>query len=301
MRNQNKGADNMLKSSSENLKKNLKFIPVVFLLIMGKTFFETVENGLVSAAEIVLVVVMSLVFSLFLLNCLNEKSFSLTSPQSYFIIATLIVSLGFVISYQLISREILWATIIALILNLICRNIHLLPVAAVISVVVSLYETFPIVSISAMTAVPAAVGVACVYNSDKLKNSEVWKKIIFAGSVAVMIASAIKIFNVNRFNITFHSFKAQIWDSIPSFIVIAIILALFVYSIKAKKGIAQTFGYLAVAAFCIVPTFMDMKFPIVSAMTAFMMLVACSGEGTAADELFGSVFKSLSAKAKSKS
>lgn len=288
----------MLKNISKETKENLKIVPVVFLVMLAKIFFETIENGLTSPAEICLSVAAALAFTAYTFSVITEKGFQRISAQSIFVVATLVITLGFVVSYRLISMHVLMAVLFASLMIIFSQRFCTLPVAALLSVLFAVTENRAEINSLAMNCVPAAIGVSLVYLSDKIKGSKAWQKIVLAVAELIMIASAVRVLYVFRFTITFHSFVTQMWDSIASFVAIAVLVILAVISAAKRKTAGEVFGYLSVAVFGVFPTFMDMKFPLVSAMTMFMMLTACAKEGMTADSVYDNAVKSISSKFK---
>lgn len=288
----------MLKNGSKDFKEKIKFLLLLVLVVLSKVFFESIENGITEPKNIILAAAAGFAFSVYIIKVLTKEAFNLFTVQSLFAIITLVLTLGVVISHRLISAYSLCSVLLASVMLLLAQHFYLLPVAAVLSVGIMLLENRPEIQSITMSCVPSVIGISCVCLSEELKKSAVWKKIVFAVSNLIMIASAVKVFYIFRFTVTVHSFVIQIWDSFASFAAIIILAVLAVWAIKTKKSIGEIFGYIVVAAFGIVPTFMEMKYVFVSAMAMFMMLTACAKDGMTADVLFDTAADFLKSKAK---
>ncbi len=290
----------MLKNGMKDFKENIKFLPILAVVMLSKIFFEAIESGMTEPRNIVVEIAAGLVFSFYMITALTRKSFGSFTVQSIFAILTVALLLGVVISYRLISFEVLFTVCFASFVIIASQHFYLLPVAAALSLLISFADTMPYIQSAVIICAPAAVAVSCVCLSDELKESAVWKKLVFAAEGLVLFAAAARVLYIFKFTITVHSFVTQIWSSIALLVAAIILLVFAVYAIKSKKSIGEVFGYFVAAAFGVVPAFMDMKYAFLSASVMLMMITLFVREGKTAESLFSSLIKSTASKAKNK-
>ena len=300
IKSRDRGSMKMLKNISWDTKDKLKVMLILFLVTLSKMFFESIENGFTSAFQIVLAIVTSLAFAVFIAISVDEKGFGLASAQGFSAAATVAVALGIVMSYRLISRESMYALLFASVMVLLAQRFYLLPVAAALGFVVSLFPNRLDIYSVAMSGIPAAIGVSCICLSEKIKESPIWEKIVFAVIQLFMIVTASRVFEMHRGIMTFHNVKTQMWDSAVSLVCIIVFIMLAVYFAVKKRNVGEIFGCVAIAAFGIVPITMEMKYVFASAMAMLMALTVVLKEGSAAEMFFDAAVKSVGKKIKKK-
>ena len=276
----------MSKRISSDFKEKLKYFLIIFLVVLGKVFFETLGRGSVDPLVVLLEVLLSLAFSYFIFTAVDLKDFSLTSLQNIFAIIMIIFTLGVMISYRFISFGMFFAVLLSSVMVLLAQRFYLVPIAVSVAFFISLLDGKSYLQSNAMSCIPAAISVSCVFLSAQIKESALWKKLVFTASQVAMIASVIRVYYKYRFAMTVHSFFAQKWDTIASFVSVIILLILVVYTIKKKRCIGEAFGYFSAAAFAVPSMFMDTNFPMVSGMSLLMIITLFGKEGMPAHEIF---------------
>lgn len=268
-----------MKNISGNTKNRIITTVILFLAVAVKIFFDSASNGLLTAELIATAAVTSVAFAAFIAVSFSEKGFNSLSGQSVLGAMAVLLAMGIVISYRLASRETLVFVLMASVAVICAQHFNLLAVAALIGV----YAAFENYDYAAVSFIPAALGASLICLSAEVKNSAVWKKIVFAALNIVMICAEGYALHMRRYTITFHSLKTQIWDSFGVFAAVIILLALAVYAIIKKRPIGEIFGYVVAAGFGFIPAMMDMTFALSSAAGMFMMLTAAAKNGTAAE------------------
>lgn len=290
----------MLKDISWDTKEKIKISLILFFALLSKSFFESIENGYVEPVDIILQIAACLAFTAFLITTLTDRGLNLKSAQGVLAVIMVIITLGIVISYRLISEEMLYSVLFSSVMIMLAQKLYLLPVAALLGFAVSLAESMPEIHSIAISGIPAAVGVSLVYLSDKIKNSALWKKIVFVGIELFMVYTVVSVLETKTGMMTFHNVKTQMWDSVASLAAIIILVALAIFSIVNKRTAGEALGYIAAAVFGVLPITMEMEYAFVSAMSMFMMLVAVAKDGMTADMFFEKTVESVRAKIKKK-
>lgn len=285
--------------------KDKKISAVIFTFIfLGLLFFETMRANYIETSYMYIpfIAVTGILFSLFFITSIEGKWNRIFSAQGLISVATVVVVLGMTISEKTTStKEGLHALFITSIVVLLAQNFYLLPVAAAIGAVISAMAEKPEIQSTAISCIPAAIGVSCICLSEKLKDSAIWKKIIFALIQLVMFASYGYILYSRMYTITLHNLITEVWDSVASLIAVVVLFALVIFGLIKKKTIGEIFGCFALALMGIVPMFMQMKIVFISAMGMYMVLLAASKEGSVADEVFNDTVKLFNPANKKKS
>lgn len=290
----------MLKNISWDTKDKIKVSLLLFLLVEGKIFFESLGSGLITLPLVLLAFAAGVAFTAFLLQNITEKGMKFFSAQGVIIALTVILALGVVISYRFVSRETILILLSASIMVICAQKLYLMPIAIALGAVTVFNVLGSIHDFVGLSCVPAAIGVSCVCLSAEIKQSAIWKKILFAVFELALIALAVKAFYNRRFTISVDSLFFQAWDTIASFFAVIILVVLIVYSIINNKNIIEIFGYIAVAAFGMVSMATEVIYVLPSAMAMFMMLAAVTKEGFTADVAADEAIKLISSKIKNK-
>lgn len=288
----------MLKNISWDTKEKTKVSLILFFAVFSKIFFETLKVGMNQAEDIFIAAAAAIIFVVYFMTAVTDKAFRLCSAQGISVALMVIAVLSIIISFRLISREMLYSVIFSSVMILMAQHFYLLPVAALFGIVILFLENMPGIQSVLMSGVPAAIGVSCVCLSKQVKDSAIWKKIYFAVVELVMILTAAKAFSSRSNIMVFHNLKTQIWDSAASFAAIILFAALAVFAVKKGRTAGEFFGYIVVAAFGVMPMFMEMKYVLVSAMAMFMTVVVVSKEGNLADIVFDDIVKKICSKKK---
>lgn len=278
--------------------KEKKISAVIFMFIIScMLFFEVMRSGHIEITDILLVVAAGVLFSLFFISSIEGKWGRIISAQGIISVLTVIVTFGMTVSQNTSSTtECFFVVFFASLLYLLAQNIYLLPVSAIIGAVLALLATKPEMQTVAMSCIPGIIGISFIGFSEKLKDSAIFKKIIFAVSQLVVLASYGYVVYCRRFMISLHSLITQVWDTAASFIAVVILITFAVYAIKNKKSVFEFIGYLVVALTGIIPMFMEMKYAFFSATAMFMVLLVASKEGSLADDVFNDAVKLLDPK-----
>ncbi len=288
----------MLKNISWDTKDKIKISLLIFLAVEGKMLFETVEMGLIRTPVILIALAAGAAFTLFLLFNITEKSVKSLSAQGVFVALTVIFALGALITYKFVSKETLLVLLLASVMAICAKKLYLLPVAVAFGVVTVFNVFGEIHDFIGLSCIPAVIGISCVCLSSEIKQSSVWKKIVFAVLELALTALAVKSFYNRRFTVSLASLFSHVWDTIGAFIAALIFVALIVYSVVNSKNIIEIFGYTAVASFGIVTMAMESVHALSSAMTMFMVLASVSKEGSSADIAAEEALKSIASLSK---
>ncbi len=282
--------------------KDKKISAVIFTFIISSMlFFEAMRSGRTEITDILIVAAAGVLFSLYFITSVEGKWGRIISAQGIISVLTIVVTFGMTVSQHTTSTEdCFFVVLFASLLFIMAQNIYFLPVSVIISAVLALQVTIPEMQTVAMSCIPGVVGISCIGFSVKLKDSAVWKKIIFAVSQLVALASYGYTVYCHRFMITLHSLITEVWDTAASFIAVVILIAFAVYAIKNKKSVFEFVGYLVVVVTGVVPMFMEMKYAFFSATAMFMVLLWASKEGSLADDVFNDIVKLLNPKNKKK-
>lgn len=286
--------------------KEKKISAIIFALIFSSLlFFETMRANFIETSYLYILYAAAagILFSLFFVTNIEGKWNRVFSAQGILSVATVIVTLGMTLSHRMgtTSKEGFFSLLFTSAVVLLAQNFYLLPVTAVIGAVMSSMASKPEIQSLTLSCIPAAIGISCICLSPKLKDSAIWKKIVFVLVQPVLFASFAYTIYCHRFVITFHSLMTEMWDSAASAIAVVVLFALAVFALIKKKSAGEIFGYLAVALMGVVPMLMEMKYVFLSAMGMYMVLHAASKEGSVADEVFNDTVKFLDPRNKKKS
>lgn len=292
----------MLKNIAWDTKDKKSAAIIFAVIISGQLFFEVMRVGYNSITEILLVALAAISFSLFFITTIEGKWNRIFSAQGIAAALTVVSALGLANSFEVGNStfEGVYTMLAASVMLLLVQKIYFLPVVAIIGFVMSLLTEQPLIQSITIFALPASIGLSCVYYSGELKDFAVWKKIIFIVSQIVMLAAFGYTIFCRRYTITFHSFITEAWDSLFSMIAVIILICFAVKTIIKKECIIRAFGYLLPALLSMVPMFMEKKYALISAMTLFMFILFASKEGSVADEIFDNIVYRLKPKNKKK-
>jgi len=283
--------------------KEKKISAVIFTVIfLSLYFFETMRASFNEITEILFIALGGILFSLFYITSIEGKWNRLFSAQGIIAVATVVVTLGMAESYSIGTTTTAGMLImfVAPVFLFMVQKIFFVPVVAIVSVVMASMITKPDIQMMVLTCIPAAIGMSCISFSKEIKESAIWKKIIFAVSQIAMLVSYGYTVYCRRFTITFHSLKTEVWDSVASFIAVIVLLVFAVYALKNKKPAFEIIGYLVIALTGIVPMFMEMKYAFFSAMAIYMVMLRASKEGSLADDVFNDTVKLFNPKNRKK-
>ncbi len=277
--------------------KDKKISAVIFTMIFSSLlFFETMMANYSGIIDVLLVAAAAILFSLFFITSIEGKWNRIFSAQGITAVLTVVVTLGMAITQKTTStKEGFYTLLVASLLLFMAQNFYLLPVSAVIGAVLSAFVTKPEIQTVAMSCIPGIIGVSFISFSEKLKDSAVVKKIIFAVSQVVMFAAYGYTVYCRRFMISFHSLITEVWDSVALLVAVVIFVLFAVYALK-KKAIIEFIGHIVVAVAGIVPMFMEMKYAFFSAMVIYMYMLYVTKEGSVADDVFADTLKLLDPK-----
>lgn len=283
----------MIKNAQWDIKTKIKTMLILFFAVYAGIFYFAVENEWKSVQFIVSHIATALAFSAFFVVTLTGKGNSLFSVQGATATAAALIILGLLFTRVYLSNDVM-TMMFFLSLMLICsQNIVVLPVTAILSVIVAVKY-----SGSAVMCLPATAGASLIYLSEEIKNSVKWKKVLFAVSEAVIIGATVYTFWYRRYFLTLHSLVTEISDSVISVIAIAILVVLAVESIKRKRPVTETAGYIISAAFSVIPLFMYKSYVVPAGAAMIAMFTVITKDGMLADEIVKNVFKSISSKIK---
>ncbi len=270
----------MIKNAQWDMKTKIKTFLVLFFTVYVGIFYCAVGKEWDSAKDIVTQLAASLAFSAFVAFTLNEKGNNLFSAQGILMTASVFLTLGVLVSSNNLSSDAIRMMILAPLMLICSQRAVFVPVSAVLSVVAAVKY-----SGTAAMCLPAAAGVSLIYLSEELKNSAVWKKILVAVSEAVIIGAAVYTFWYRRYALTVHSLITEIWDSVALVFAIAVLVGLAVVSIKKKRPITETAGYIISAAFSVVPLFLYSAYSFPTGAVMIMMLTVICQNGLPLEDL----------------
>lgn len=283
----------MIKNAQWDMKTKIKtFLALFFTVLVGIVFFG-IGKGWDSAKDIVTQLTAALAFSAFVAFTLNEKGNRLLSAQGILMTAAAFMTLGVIVSYAHLSSDSIRVLIFMPLILICSQRAVLTPVSAVLSVVVAAEY-----SGTAVMVLSAAAGVSLIYLSEELRKSELWKKILVAVSEAVIIGAAVYTFWYRRYSFTVHSLVTELWDSIAIVFAIAVFIILAVVSIKKKRPVTETAGYIISAAFSVVPLFIYSSYSFPAGTSMIMMLTVICQNGLPLEELGENALKSVCSKFK---
>lgn len=283
----------MIKNAQWDVKTKIKTFLILFLTVFAGIFYFAISKEWDSAKEVVTQFAASLAFSAFVALTLNEKGNSIFSAQGMLMTVSVFLTLGVLVSRVTLSSEAI-RMLVFMPLMLICsQKVVLVPVLAVLSVVAA--AEF---SGTAVMCLPAAACVPLIYLSEELKNSPLWKKILVAVSEIAVIGATVYTFWYRRYSFTVHSLVTEIWDSLAIVFAIAVFAALAIDSIKKKRTITETAGYIISAVFSVVPLFIYSSYSFPAGAAMIMTLTVICQNGLPLEEYGENLLKSVCSKLK---
>lgn len=283
----------MTKNIQWDIKTKIKTALIMFITIFVGIFYESVSRDWTSSKMIITQVAASAAFAALVAFTVDAKACSLKSAKGIATLVMIAYVFAVIVSRNFFKHEALLMLVFAPLL-LICSQVTLLmPVAAVISWFIALKHGGV-----AVMCMPAVVGASLVCLSAQVKDSPVWKKILFAVSEFAVIAAAVfSIYNRRYFLITY-ALITDIWDSLGIIATVAIFIALAVVSIKKKRSVGEIFGYIASSALAIVIMFMNTDYSLTASCAMLMAVpVICQG-GLPAEEIGDKALKTICEKLK---
>lgn len=283
----------MIKNIQWDTKTKIKTAVILFLTFFAGIFFESVSRNWTSAKMLIFQFAAAAAFSAFVLVTAKEKCYSLKSVQGIATVISVVLAFGIVVSRDFYNDDALRMLFFAPVLLICSQSVLLMPVAAVISIFVAVKY-----SGTAVIYMPAVVGAALIYLSSSVKESPVWKKILFAVSELAIIGAAIYAFYMRRYSLTVHSLVTEMWDSIALFIAVVVLIALAVVSVMKKRTVGEIFGYVVSAAFAVVPMFLYRAYALPASAAMLMLFPVICQNGLPAEELGEKAFKYVCSKFK---
>lgn len=283
----------MMKNIQWDTKTKIKTAVIVFLTVFAGIFYESVSWDWTSVRMLISQLAAAVAFSAFILVTANEKCYSLKSVQGIATVISVVLALGIVVSRDFYNDDALRMLFFAPVLLICSQSVLLMPVAAVISVFAALKYNG-----AAVMCMPAAVGAALIYLSSSVKESPVWKKILFAVSELAVIGAAIYAFYMRRYSLTVHSLVTEIGDSIGLLVAVVLLIALAVISIMKKRTVGEIFGYIVSAAFAVIPMFLYRAYALPASAAMLMLFPVICQNGLPAEELGEKALKCICSKFK---
>jgi len=274
------------------MKTKIKTVLILFFTVFAGIFYCAIGKEWDSAKDVIIQFAASLAFSAFVALTLNEKGNKLFSAQGILMTVSVFMTLGVLISNINLSSDVIRMMVFMPLILLCSQKAVLVPVSAVLSIIVAAKY-----SGTAVMCLPAA-GVSLIYLSEELKNSAVWKKILVLVSEAVIIGAAAYAFWYRRYSLSVHSLVTEIWDSLALVFAIAVLVVLAVVSVKKKRPLAETAGYIISAAFSVVPLFMYSTCSFAAGASMIMMLTVVCQNGLPLEELGEKTLKFICSKFK---
>ncbi|MBR4858252.1 MAG: hypothetical protein IKU08_03615 [Clostridia bacterium] len=283
----------MIKNVQWDMKTKIKTFLVLFFTVFAKIAFWGIGKEWDSGKDIVTQIAASLAFAAFVALTLNEKGNKLFSAQGILMTAATFMTLGVIVSHQNLSSDTIRMLVFMPLILICSQKAVLVPVSAVLSVVAAAEY-----SGTAVMFLSAASGVSLIYLSEELKKSALWKKILVAVSQAVIIGAAVYTFWYRRYSFTVHSLVTELWDSVAIVFSIAVFVILAVVSIKKKRPVTETAGYIISAVFSVVPLFIYSSYAFPAGASMIMMLAVICQNGLLLEELSENALKSVCSKFK---
>ncbi len=283
----------MIKNIQWDTKTKIKTAVILFLTFFAGIFFESVSRDWTSAKMLISQFAAAAAFSAFVLVTAKEKCYSLKSVQGIATVISVVIAFGIVVSRDFYNDDALRMLFFAPVILICSQSVLLMPVAAVISVFAAVKY-----SSTAVAFMPAAVGAALIYLSSSVKESPVWKKILFAVSELAIIGGAIYAFCMHRYSLTVHSLITEIWDSVGLLVAVVLLIALAVVSVKNKRPVGEIFGYVVSAAFAVVPMFLYRAYSLPASAAMFMLFSVICQNSLPAEEFGEKAFKFVCSKFK---
>ena len=283
----------MMKNIQWDIKTKILTALILFLAVFTAIFFESTSRDWISSKMLVTQLAASVAFSAYILTTADEKTFSLKSVQGF---ATLLmIAFVFVVGLwrRYYNHDMLRMLFYASTLLICSQTTVLTPVAALISVYLALK-----LDGVAVICLPAVVGASLIYLSSSVKDSALWKKILFAVSELTIIAAMVCSFYKRRFFLSVHSLVTEVWDSAGLIIAVVFLIALAVVSIIKKRPLGEVFGCIVAAGFAVVPMFMYNAIAIPASSAMLMLLPVVCGSGTLAEEMCENAFCKIKSKLK---
>lgn len=283
----------MIKNAQWDVKTKIKTFLILFFTVFAGIIYFAISREWDSVRDVVTQFAASLAFSAFVALTLNEKGNNLFSAQGMLMTASVFLTLGLLVPGANLSSETI-RMLVFMPLMLICsQKAVLVPVFAVLSVVAAAEY-----SGTAIMCLPAAAGVPLIYLSEELKNSPLWKKILVAVSEIAVIGATVYTFWYRRYSYTVHSLVTEIWDSLAIVFAIAVFAVLAIDSIKRKRTITETAGYIITAVFSVVPLFIYSSYSFPAGAAMIMTLTVICQNGLPLEEHGENLLKSVCLKFK---
>lgn len=283
----------MMKSIQWDIKTKITTAIIVFFAVFTAIFFESTSRDWTSVKMIVTQIAASAAFLAYVLTTANEKSYSLKSVQGFAMVIVIAFALGVGLLRNFYNHDTLRMLFFAPVLLVCSQATVLTPVAALISV----YLVFKLDGV-AVICLPAAVGASLIYLSSYVKESAVWKKILFAVSEFVLIAATVYSFVQRRYFLTVHSLVTEVWDSTGLIIAVLFFAALAVISIIKKRPLGEIFGCIATAGFAVVPIFMHSGISLPASTAMLMVFPVICQNGLPAEEICEKALATIKSKIK---
>lgn len=283
----------MMKNIQWDTKTKIKTAVIVFITVFAEIFYESVSRDWTSVKMLISQFAAAVAFSAFILVTAKEKSYSLKSVQGMVTVISVALVLGITVSRDFYNDEVLRMLFFAPILLICAQSALLMPVGAVISIFAAVKY-----SGAAVICLPAAAGAALIYLSSSVKESPVWKKILFAVSESAIIAATVYAFYSLRYSLTVHSLITEIWDSLGLLVAVVLFIALAVVSIMRKRPVGEIFGCIISAAFAVVPMFLYRAYALPASAAMLMVFPVICQNGLPAEELGEKALKCVCSKFK---
>ncbi len=283
----------MVKNTQWDTKTKIKTAIIIFAAVFAAIFYAGAGKEWISANMLLTQLAAVVAFTAYVVLTVKADAYSLKTPQGIYALIAVFWVLGIVVSNKYLAHEILWMLLYAP-LMLICSQFAVLtPVAAAISVFVALKHDGV-----AVMCLPAVIGASLIYLSSSVKESALWKKLLFAVSELVIIGATVYSFWLRRYFLTVHSLVTDIWDSLGILFAVIFLIAIAVVSIKNKRSLGEIFGCVAAAGFAVVPMFMYYAYSLPASAAMLMVFPVICQKGLPAEELSTKAIKFICSKIK---
>ncbi len=283
----------MIKNTKWDTKTKIKTAIIIFVSVLAAIFYVGAGKEWISTNMLLTLLGASVTFSAFIALTVKSEACTLKSAQGITALIAIFFVLGIVVSNNFLVHEILLMLLFAPLMLICSQFVVLTPVAAAISVLLVLkYDGV------AVMCLPAVVGSSLIYLSSSVKESALWKKLLFAVSELVIIGATVYSFWLRRYFLTVHSFVTDIWDSLGLAVAVIFLAAIAVFTIIKKRPFGEILGCIAAAAFAVVPMFMYYAYSLPASAAMLMIFPIICQNGLPAEELLSKAMNFIGSKIK---
>ncbi len=283
----------MIKNTQWDTKTKIKTAIIIFVATLASIFYVGAGKDWTSSTMLLTQLGACASLAAFIVVTIKSDACTLKSAQGITSLIAVLFVFGVLISNRFLTHEILLMLLYAPLMLICSQFVVLTPVAAAISVLLVLkYDGV------AVMCLPAVVGSSLIYLSSSVKESALWKKLLFAVSELVIIGAMVYSFWLRRYFLTVHSFVTDIWDSLGLAVAVIILAAIAVFAIIKKRPFGEILGCIAAAAFAVVPMFMYYAYSLPASAAMLMIFPIICQNGLPAEELLSKAMNFIGSKIK---